>query len=104
MPRKSYTKFADEGLLSAAGFEDIKGEPITVTVEFPDIADFILYRQQISTQDWALRQNHPPEKVAETWKAVAEEAAANEDFARVWTSLSEFREGYELWGNLGYLP
>ena len=65
-----------EGLLSAAGFEDIRGESITVTAEFPDIADFIRYRQQISTQDWALRQNHPPEKVAETWKAVAEEAAA----------------------------
>ena len=65
-----------EGLLAAAGFEDIEGEPITVTVEFPDIADFIRYRQQVSTQDMALRQNHPPEKVAETWQAVAEEAAA----------------------------
>lgn len=36
-------------------------------------------------------------------EVVAEEAAANEDFARVWASLSSFREGYKLWGGLGYL-
>lgn len=65
-----------EGLLAATGFDDIEGEPITVTVEFPGMADFIRYRQEVSTQDLALRQNHPPEKVAETWAAVAEEAAA----------------------------
>ncbi len=65
-----------EGLLAAAGLDDIKSEPITVTVEFPGVADFISYRQEVSTQDLALRQNHPPEKVAETWAAVAKEAAA----------------------------
>ena len=65
-----------EGLLAAAGLGAIEGEAITVTVEFPDVADFIRYRQQVSTQDLALRENHPPEKVAEIWAAVADEAAA----------------------------
>ena len=65
-----------EGLLGAAGLDDIEGEPITVTVEFADVADFIRYRREVSTQDLALRQNHAPEKVAEIWAAVAEEAAA----------------------------
>ena len=38
------------------------------------------------------------------WLEVAEEqAAADEDFARVWASLSAFREDYKLWGELGYL-
>jgi TRAP-type mannitol/chloroaromatic compound transport system substrate-binding protein len=36
-------------------------------------------------------------------EVVTEEAAADVDFNRVWTSLSEFREGYKLWGELGYL-
>jgi len=30
-------------------------------------------------------------------------AAENEDFARVWKSLSDFRETYKEWKNLGYL-
>ena len=38
------------------------------------------------------------------WKEVVEdEAAKNEDFARVWASLKEFRQGYKIWGDLGYL-
>ncbi len=38
------------------------------------------------------------------WTEVAEEeAAANEDFARVWASLKAFREDYKLWGEYGYL-
>ena len=53
-----------EGLLAAAGLDDIEGEPITVTVEFPGPAEFIRYRQEVSTQDLALRQNHPPRAVA----------------------------------------
>ena len=36
-------------------------------------------------------------------EVVEEEAAADEDFARVWASLSGFREGYKLWGDYGYL-
>jgi TRAP-type mannitol/chloroaromatic compound transport system substrate-binding protein len=36
-------------------------------------------------------------------EVVAEEAAANADFARVWASLSEFRENYKVWGDYGYL-
>ena len=66
-----------EGLLAAAGFNDIEGQSITVTIVFPNLAEFIRYRQQVSTQDLALRQNHPPEKVAETWAEVAEEAAVH---------------------------
>lgn len=36
-------------------------------------------------------------------EVVAEEAAANEDFARVWESLSTFRADYKIWGDYGYL-
>ena len=48
-----------------------------------------------------------PEILAALEKAwqevVAEEAAANADFARVWESLSEFRKNYKVWGDYGYL-
>ncbi len=38
------------------------------------------------------------------WGEVAtEQAAANEDFARVWKSLQEYREGYKIWKDYGYL-
>ncbi len=37
-------------------------------------------------------------------ETVEEEAAKDADFARVWTSLSEFREKYRTWGDRGYLP
>ena len=36
-------------------------------------------------------------------EVVAEEAAADADFARVWESLTTFRERYRLWRDLGYL-
>ena len=36
-------------------------------------------------------------------EVVAEEAAANEDFAKVWKSLSDFRADYKIWGDIGYL-
>ena len=36
-------------------------------------------------------------------EVVSAEAAANEDFGRVWESLQEFRKGYKIWGDLGYL-
>ncbi|MEL7047495.1 MAG: TRAP transporter substrate-binding protein [Pseudomonadota bacterium] len=34
---------------------------------------------------------------------VAERAAADEDFARVWKSISDFRANYKNWDDLGYL-
>lgn len=38
------------------------------------------------------------------WDEVVEaEAAADPDFAKVWESLSTFRENYELWAEYGYL-
>jgi TRAP-type mannitol/chloroaromatic compound transport system substrate-binding protein len=38
------------------------------------------------------------------WEEVlAEESAKDEDFARVWESLRDFREGYALWASYGYL-
>ena len=38
------------------------------------------------------------------WGEVVEErSAADEDFARVWKSISDFRVNYAEWGNLGYL-
>jgi len=49
----------------------------------------------------------PPEVLAEleaAWEEVlAELVAEDEDFARVWASLSEFRGNYKKWKDLGYL-
>ncbi len=40
----------------------------------------------------------------EKWGEVAaEQSAANEDFARVWASLKEYREGYKVWKDYGFL-
>ena len=36
-------------------------------------------------------------------EVVAEESAKNADFARVWKSLSAFREDYKLWRDYGYM-
>lgn len=36
-------------------------------------------------------------------EVVAEESANDADFARVWASLSTFRENYAQWRELGYL-
>ena len=44
------------------------------------------------------------EALETAWNEVVEdEASKNEDFARVWGSLKEFRRGYKIWGDLGYL-
>jgi TRAP-type mannitol/chloroaromatic compound transport system substrate-binding protein len=49
----------------------------------------------------------PPEildALRTAWEeVVAEEAAADADFARSWESLSAFREKYARWKELGYL-
>ncbi|MEO1027827.1 MAG: TRAP transporter substrate-binding protein DctP, partial [Pseudomonadota bacterium] len=38
------------------------------------------------------------------WNEVVEErSAADEDFARVWKSINDFRASYKTWGELGYL-
>ena len=36
-------------------------------------------------------------------EVVKEEAAKDEDFARVWASLSTFRESYKIWKDLGFV-
>lgn len=36
-------------------------------------------------------------------EVVAERSAEDEDFARVWKSISDFREDYKTWRDLGYL-
>ncbi len=44
------------------------------------------------------------EALEAAWVEVVQEESANdEDFARVWESLSTFRENYKRWGELGYL-
>ncbi len=49
----------------------------------------------------------PPQMLAAFAKAwqevVAEKAAEDADFARVWASLKQFRDDYALWRDLGYL-
>lgn len=43
-------------------------------------------------------------RLEEAWlEVVEEEKAADEDFARVWASLSSFRQNYARWRELGYL-
>ena len=37
------------------------------------------------------------------WLEVVDELVEDEDFARVWASLSEFRTNYKVWADLGYL-
>lgn len=36
-------------------------------------------------------------------EVVAEQSAADEDFARAWKSLSDFREKFKTWSDIGYL-
>ena len=36
-------------------------------------------------------------------KVIAEETTANADSAKIWASLSEFRENYKVWGERAYL-
>ena len=36
-------------------------------------------------------------------EVVKEKSAEDEDFARVWNSLSAYREKYKIWKNLGYV-
>ena len=44
------------------------------------------------------------EALETAWNEVVEdEASKNDDFSRVWGSLKEFRRGYKIWGDLGYL-
>jgi len=43
-------------------------------------------------------------QLEDAWlEVVEEESAADEDFARVWESLSTFRQNYAQWRELGYL-
>lgn len=44
------------------------------------------------------------EALEKAWNEVAADLSAdNENFARVWASLSSFREDYAVWGDVGYL-
>ncbi|MGF1477025.1 MAG: TRAP transporter substrate-binding protein [Geminicoccaceae bacterium] len=43
------------------------------------------------------------EQLEAAWLEVGEEQKADEDFARVWESLSSFRDGYQTWEEIGYL-
>ena len=36
-------------------------------------------------------------------EVVEEEASKDEDFAKVWNSLSTFRENYKIWKDLGFV-
>lgn len=60
-----------------------------------------LEAEGVSLREW------PPEVLAalrEAWFEVAAEMAAeDEDFARAWASLQEFRENYKVWRDKGYL-
>ena len=59
-----------------------------------------LQRQGVTLHRW------PPEiltALREAWsQVVAEQSAADADFARAWTSLHEFRENYGPWNDLAY--
>ena len=36
-------------------------------------------------------------------EVIAEEIATNEDSARIWESITAFREEFKIWGDMGYL-
>ncbi len=36
-------------------------------------------------------------------EVIAEEVEANEDSKRIWTAITEFREKFKVWGDMGYL-
>jgi len=49
-----------------------------------------------------------PDEILKTFEnawleVVEEEASKNEDFAKVWASLSEFRKSYKTWKDLGFI-
>lgn len=49
-----------------------------------------------------------PDEILKTFEnawleVVEEEASKNEDFAKVWASLSEFRKSYKTWKDLGFV-
>ena len=49
-----------------------------------------------------------PDEILEQYKkawdeVVKEKSSEDEDFARVWNSLSTYREKYKIWKNLGYV-
>ena len=44
------------------------------------------------------------ESLSGAWdEVIAEEVAENEDSARIWESISAFREKFKIWGEMGYL-
>ena len=44
------------------------------------------------------------QELENAWHEVVEEQSAkDEDFARVWASLSEFRKSYKTWKDIGFI-
>lgn len=44
------------------------------------------------------------DQLEEAWnEVIAEEIATNEDSAKIWESISAFRETYKIWGEKGYM-
>ncbi len=73
---------AEGEAIQFAALEELEGHGVTIHQWSPEVLD-------------ALR--------AAWQEVIAEETAADADFKRAWDSLSEFRERYARWKELGYL-
>ncbi|MXU66623.1 TRAP transporter substrate-binding protein [Oceanomicrobium pacificus] len=76
------TQFAEGEAIQSAALKEIEGNGVTI-------------------HQW---DDSMLDTLRSAWEeVVAEEVAANPDFDKAWTSLSEFREQYTTWKELGYL-
>ncbi len=89
-----------QGIINAVCRESmLRGYAQGEAIQFPALQE--LQSKGVTLHRWS------PEilaALATAWdEVVTAEAANDEDFARVWNSLQEFRKGWKIWGDLGYL-
>lgn len=63
-----------ERALAAAGFRDIRSEPLTLTFEWASAEDYTAFQQDIAAPIVALLADEPPARRAEVWSAITEAA------------------------------
>ncbi len=89
-----------------AQIETVCGDSVRHGIAEGEAMQFAALRELREIHGVELRR-WSPEVLADlenAWLEVADELSAdNENFARVWTSLSDFRDDYTLWRQLGYL-
>lgn len=86
-------------IVAACGESMMRGLAQGEAYQFPALKE--LQEKGVTLHKW-------PQDILDAYEAawdevVEAEAAADEDFGKVWTSLKTFREDYKLWSELGYL-